>query len=150
MLAAKVLAQDTLNRLRGELRLVRQQARTWRPGRGATLEPTTEIKVRSVLIFSLSQDTGLASLWSQRQQEARRRHDGWWPTTVTPLLVRDWWNQYQGHPRVTAALTSWADGMRTLADESLMESLLAEEVGEQKGKGIVMCLRLLLESYLRD
>ena len=149
MPSANMSAQDTLNNLQGELRLLRRQARTWRAGRSTILEPTTKIKLGSVLIFILSQDAALGSLWGQRQQEARRRHDGLWPTTVTPLLVRAWWNQYAGHPRVTAALASFADDLRTLADEFLMESLLAEEVLEQNRKGVVMCPRLLLESYLR-
>ena len=147
--AGTMTARDTLQRLQAELRLLRRQARTWRPGRGSILEPTTKIKLGTVLIFSLSQDAALASLWGQRQQETRRRHDGLWPATVTPMLVRAWWDQYQGHPRITAAMSSLSNQSRREADEFLMESLLAEEVVEQNRKGIVMCPKLLLESYMR-
>ena len=149
MLAANMSAQETFNTLQGELRLLRRQARTWRPVRGAILEPITKIELGSVLILLLFQDAALASLWGQRQHEARRKHDGSWPTTMTPLLVRAWWNQYTGHPRVIAALASFADDLRTLAEEFLMESLLAEEVLEQSRKGIVIRPRLLLQSCLR-
>ena len=149
MLAANMSAQETVDKLKKQLRYLRRRARSWRPDRSTILEPTTRVKLGSVLILILSEDATLASLWGQRQQQGRRRHDGLWPVTVTPLLVQAWSSQYAAHPRITAALASFTDDLRKLADEFLMESLLAEEVLEQNRKGIVMCPRLMLESYLR-
>ena len=146
---ATMSAPETVAELQAQLRNLRRQARTWRPGRGTILEPTTPVKLTTVVIYSLCQDAPLACVWAQRKQDARRRHDGLWPITVTPLLVQTWHTAYGQHPRVAAALASFADDLRKTADEFLMESLLAEEVEEQNRKGLTMCPRLLFESFVR-
>ena len=146
---ATMSAPETVAELQAQLRNLRRQARRWRPGRGTILEPTTPVKLTTVVIYSLCQDAPLACVWAQRKQYARRRHDGLWPITVTPLLVHSWHTAYGQHPRVAAALASFADDLRKTADEFLMESLLAEEVEEQNRKGLTMCPRLLFESFVR-
>ena len=143
-------AQEAVDKLQKQLRYLRRRARTWRPDRGTILEPTTHVKLGSVLILILSQDAAPTSVWGQRQQQARRRHDELWFVAVTPLLVQTWTSQYAAHPHITAAMASLADDLKTLAHEFLMESLLAEKVLEQNRKGIVMCHRLMLKGYLRQ
>jgi len=142
-------AEETLASLLAELRSVRRQARTWRPGRASILEPTTEVKHVTVLIYWLCQDARLAAVWAQRQQDARRRHDGLWPATVTPLHVGAWFQEYGDDPQVTTAMSSFSNRNRLKADVFLMESLVAEEIEEQNRKGLAMCPRMMMESYLR-
>ena len=142
-------AQTAMAQLQAELRNLRRQVRTWRAGRATILEPTTAVKLTTVVIYSLCEDASLACVWAQRKQNARRRHDGLWPVTITPPLVQTWHTTYGQHPRVAAAMASFADDLRMAADEFLMESLLAEEVEEQNRKGVTMCPRLMTESFVR-
>ena len=44
-------AQDLLRGLKADLRALRRSSRTWAPGRAAILEPTTEVKLTTVVIF---------------------------------------------------------------------------------------------------
>ena len=53
-------AQDLLRGLKADLRALRRSSRTWAPGRAAILEPTTEVKLTTVIICSLCQD---AAFW---------------------------------------------------------------------------------------
>ena len=46
-------------------------------------------------------------------------------------------------------MNSFADDLRMQADKFLMESLLAEEVEEQNRKGLSICPKLLMESFVR-
>ena len=149
MIAATMSAQETLAQLREELRNLRKQTRRWRASRSAILEPSSIVKLTTVVIYSLCQDAPLACVWAQRKQEARRRHDRLWPVTITPLLVKTWHTIHGHHPRVAAALASFADNLRITADDFLMESLLAEEVEEQNRKGMAMCPQLMFESFVR-
>ena len=142
-------AREVAKKLRAELYALRKRVRTWRPVRAAILEPTTEIKIMTVVIYSLCQDAKLAAIWAQRRQDTRRRHDKLWPVCVSQVQVGTWFQEFGQDPRVKAALASFDHTDRIKADTFLMESLVADEVEEQNRKGLAMCPKLMLLSYLR-
>ena len=146
---AEMSTQEKIKELQATVKALRKRARRWHAARATILEPSLEVKLGAVVIYSLCQDACLASVWAQRRQEFRRRHAGLWPLTVTPLLVQSWWTQFNQDLRVISAMNSFADDLRIQADTFLMESLLAEEVEEQNRKGLSICPKLLLESFVR-
>ena len=143
-------AQEVANKLLAELRALRKRVRTWRPERAAILEPSTEIKIITVVIYSLCQDAKLVAIWAQRRQDARRRHDRLWPVTVSQVLVGTWFQDFGQDPRVTAAWASFDHSHRVTADMFLMGSLVEDNVEEQNRKGLAMCPKLVLLSYVQE
>ena len=65
VLTAVMSAHERVAELQAELRRLRRQARTWRPGRATLLQPTLAVKLTKVVIYSLCQDAMSASVWGQ-------------------------------------------------------------------------------------
>ena len=93
-------AREVARNLRAELHALRKRVRTWRPERAAIVEPSTEMKSITVVIYSLSQDAKMPAVWAQRRQDGRRRHDRLWPVSVSQLQERTWFRDFGQDPRV--------------------------------------------------
>lgn len=139
----------TLRALRHEVRRLEKQRARLRKASQVVHTPTLLMRLRTVLVFCLCNNTEWALLWGSWFQRRQRGLYSQWSQPLSANLIAGWVQELQYDDSVQAALRDLSHPWRMAADTFLVESLVYEDVIAANGKGLELPSSALLQSYLR-